>query len=256
MTNEEKARETANRLRRQTEEEKYKQIVTKEDMELEIATRKGLGIEGLEDFDTSTLPVPFVKLVQPGSTGILLKDNKTEAPVGSYYFGDIKEFRDPLNFVLLKAKHGKKTFPDKKTGKMVTSPALAILGLLPLDDKMFLLSLRVSSFSSFGQFAAQLKQQKLITTWQRIVSATSHRLEKNGNKYQVADFSIDAEVPVEDQGKYASLASMYGEVVNKAFDADEDGIITTIAEASFADDTDVGSVVNAPDQVDENGMPF
>jgi len=186
------------------------------------AQNAGVGIGGLEGIDPSTMPIPFVRLVQPTSKKIATAEGE-DAANATYYFGDTKESIKELTCVILKGKHGPKTFPDPKTGEKKTKTVLALLCVLPDEDnKLFILSLSATSFGAFGSLVAMLKKQKVMNVWEVKVKMTAHMTENELGKYAVADFAIAGPLDGEQVAKMSELYDKYEKAVEKnAFDRED-----------------------------------
>ena len=182
-----------------------------------MSNNNSLGIQGMEDMDASFIPLPYAKLVQPGTVDALLTDGR-EASAGSYYFSDTKESFGTLSFILLKSKHGEKTFTDKD-GRTVTKRVLGILGQFPDSDRKFILTLSLMSFSGLGRLIAMMKAKGVTKTWEYVVEATSHLVKNDKGKFYVADFQLAARIPEELQEGYELTSLQLGSVIEaKAFD--------------------------------------
>ncbi len=209
----------------------------------------GFGIQGLEEADPATIPLPFVRLVQPSSKNVLLADGN-EAPAGSYLFDDTSSAFEELEIVILKGKHGQKTFIDKKTGDETTKKVLAILGVLPDTEKVFLLQLSVMSYAPFGKYMAQLKEKKAEATFQYKVKLNSRYQENDYGKFYVANIEIGEELPEDQYVRMAELFEQYQSVVNKAFDEKPQKI-----EAEPADNAEEGEIVEDNGKINGTNIP-
>ena len=178
----------------------------------------GINIQGLEEADPATIPLPFARLVQPTSKGVKTSEGE-EAPVGSFFFSDTNTALESPIIVILKGKHGVKTFNDMTTGEPVQKKVLAVLGYIPETEKVFILTLSVMSFNGFGHFMAQLKEKHAEACFQYQTTISSHLVENDRGKFYVADFNLGEELSDELYVKAAKLYAQYQSVVStKPFD--------------------------------------
>lgn len=192
----------------------------------------GIGIQGLEEADPATIPLPFVRLVQPTSKGVRLSDG-SEASVGSYFFSDTATAIENPEIIILKGKHGVKTFDDMTTGKPVQKKILAVLGVLSGTEKVFILTLSVMSFNGFGKFMASLKEKKATSSFQYKVTLGSHLIENEKGKFYVADFNLGEELPDEEYVKMGELYEQYKSVVSsKPFDESQEEAVEENQESN------------------------
>jgi hypothetical protein len=181
-------------------------------------TTPGINIQGLEEADPATIPLPFARLVQPTSKGVKTSEGE-EAPVGSFFFSDTNTALESPTIVILKGKHGVKTFNDMTTGEPVQKKVLAVLGYIPETEKVFILTLSVMSFNGFGHFMAQLKEKHAEACFQYQTTISSHLVENDRGKFYVADFNLGEELSDELYVKAAELYAQYQSVVStKPFD--------------------------------------
>lgn len=151
--------------------------IAKVESSSELATnaKKTMDVMGLEDVPTSMIPVPFYKLVQPGSTNVTMTDGQ-EAPAGTFLMGDLGESAQELKFLLLRAKRQHREFKDDN-GVMQSSPSMGVLGLNISRMTPFILGVPVSSWSNFGQLMAQIKERKMEHAWDFPITATTEKQE-------------------------------------------------------------------------------
>lgn len=138
---------------------------------------KTMRVTGLEDVPTSMIPVPFYKLVQPGSTNVTLSDGKTDATPGTFYMGDSGKATDELKFLLLRAKRQKREFKGEN-GQLQQSVNMGVLGLNLDRMQPFILGVSVSSFSRFGRLMSQIKERKMENAWDYPIIATTEKREE------------------------------------------------------------------------------
>lgn len=190
---------------------------------------KGVSIEGLESVPASMEAVPFVRLVQPTSQKTQMANGK-EALVGSFLFNDTQEAYNELEFVLLRAKH-EFIKVDKKTGQFVTDefegetllkPRVSILGIVVDLEKLFILSLSATSFSSFGKLIAKLKAINADKSYRFLISATSEKQENNKGKYYIVNFKLGQELDTETLMEMEKKALEYGVVLDRQFIPEEE----------------------------------
>lgn len=188
---------------------------------------KGIDIEGLESVSMSMVAVPYVRLIQPTSKKTE-NDKGKEAMAGNFLFSDTQREVGELNFVLLRAKQQVKAVdengqfvaddsPDRVGGKQ----QLSVLGYDPTDEKLFILSLSVTSFSGFGKLIAKFKSMKLDKTWRFHITGTSTKVENAKGKFYVADFKIGKEIVGEELETITKIARDYGVILDKQMTEEE-----------------------------------
>ena len=174
---------------------------------------KGIKIAGLEEVPASLLPVPYVRLVQPTSTGTTLANGKDEAMPGTFLFNDTQEAVKEITFTMLKAKHGQATF--ERNGEPVTTPKLAILGMERGSNKLFILPLSVMSFSNFGKLVAKLQADGIQHCWEFAINVTSSKQENQKGKYYIAEFQIGEKLSAAEIKHMEDKYMDYGGVLEK-----------------------------------------
>ena len=163
-----------------------------------IANVSGVNIKGLEEVPSNIIPVPFYKLVQPGSTNVTLSDGKDAAP-GSIYMRDSGEAVNSLKFALLRAKRVNREFTNDQ-GELVKTVSIGVLGINIANFSPFILNVPISSFSNFGRLMKQLKDKKANFAWQYPITIASEKVEMmkdtgRGNqmvKYFILNFAVES----------------------------------------------------------------
>lgn len=171
-----------------------------------IAQPKTIDIQGLEEIPSSMIPIPFYKVVQPGSTNITLSSGEDAQP-GTFFMADSGQATVKLRFALLRAKRQHREFTDEG-GEVRRLTNLGILGMNLEGFKPFILGVSLASFSNFGRLMAQLKEKKAKTAWEYAIVATAEKREESkviANrlqkvKYWVVNFQLE-EKPVEKEAK-------------------------------------------------------
>lgn len=155
----------------------------------------GLGIRGLEEEDASLLPIPFVRVVQGQSKDTKTKDGK-DAPEGHFFFNDTRESMEKLTFCILKSKVVVTEFERDGIKKPTTQRK--ILGITIDTKKLFILTVSVTSFANYGRLIAEMKQNKVVNVWDRMVTATTERQENDKGKFFVINFALAEELSADD----------------------------------------------------------
>jgi len=156
--------------------QKEKAITPKVEGSTEIALpQRGVDIVGLQDVPTSIIPIPFYKLVQPGSTGVTLNNGK-EAEVGTIFMRDSKMAVASLEFYLLRAKRQVSNM-TRDDGSIARVVRIGVLGVTKDEYSPFIMSVPVSSFSSFGSMVKQLQDKKVVNSWEYSITATTEKIE-------------------------------------------------------------------------------
>lgn len=189
---------------------------------------KGVSISGLESVPATIVAVPFCRLVQPTSKNTTKSDGQ-DAPPGSFFFNDIQEAVSELNFVLLRAKHDYRLV--SRDGQFVSSsyigemgkpkPVLSVLGITTDTDKLFILSLSSTSFSSFGKLIAKLKSLQVDKTWRFTYKAVSEKKENDKGKFFVINFSLGEELNEKQITNMENMARDYEVVLDRDFSEEE-----------------------------------
>jgi len=188
---------------------------------------KGVAIEGMEDVPASFEAVPFLRLIQPSSKKTQMADGK-EAPFGSFLFNDIQEAFESIDFVLLRAKHQFKKVDengnfvdDTYVGKTREKPQVTILGITTDTDKLFILSLSSTSFSSFGKLIAKFKSLHIDKIWRIGLKMTSEKTENKKGKFAVVNFTMGEELTGEQLKTTERIAQEYGVVLDREITPEE-----------------------------------
>lgn len=132
-------------------------------------------IQGLQDVPASVIPIPFYKLVQPGSTNVSVGKDKDAAP-GTIYLGNSGGAVASLEFYLLRAKRQVDDV-EREDGQIDRVVRIAVLGLLKTEHDFFIMSVPVSSFSNFGRMVKQLRDKKVTRAWEFPITATTEKVE-------------------------------------------------------------------------------
>lgn len=180
---------------------KNEAIEKKEQMSLAPTVQAGaLGIQGLEDYDASVLPVPFVRLVQAQSKDVEMANNK-EAPAGTFYFNDTRESMETLEFVILKSKPV--TVDFERDGQIKKTPLRKILGMTLSDKRVFILTISVASFLNFGRLISLMRLRGVHAVWERSVTAKAVKTENDKGKFYVIEFSLGEPLKEEEKEEMA-----------------------------------------------------
>ena len=192
--------------------------ITKPDVDQSLATPQtpvGLGIQGLEEEDASILPIPFVRVVQSQSKDIKMKDGK-DAPEGWFLFSDTREAVPELVACILKSKVVVTDF--ERDGEIKPTTQRKIIAMTLDTKKVFNLTISVTSFGEYGRLVAEMKQNKVTSVWERIVTFRTEKRENDKGKFQVVTFIL-GEVPKEEDSIEMALA--YEQFKNKLDASDE-----------------------------------
>ena len=191
-------------------------IAAKEDKDLALPrVAGGLGIRGLEEEDASILPIPFVRVVQGQSKDVKTKDG-TEALEGSFFFGDTRESFKDLTFCILKSKVVVTEMDDiANPGKKKMVTQRKILGITMDTKKLFMLTISVTSFASYGRLIAEMKQNKVVNVWDRMVTATTEKQENDKGKFFVVNFALGEALTAEDTIELGFEFEQYKKVLEK-----------------------------------------
>lgn len=201
-------------------ENKLQTVPTEQSVALQNQFR-GIDIEGLEGIPASMVAIPYCRVIQPTSKKTTLKDG-SEATPGYFMFNDVQEQVQELHFTMLRAKMDM-SFVDKD-GNYVTNDyegekrqkqLLKLLGITLDTDKLFILSLTSTSFSSWGRLLAQMKAIKLDKTYRFSLKATTEKKENKKGKYYTVNFALGEEVGEEKLQELSKIAFEYGVVLDK-----------------------------------------
>lgn len=182
----------------------------------------GIAIEGLEDVPMNMVALPYLRLVQPTSKKVQMESGK-DAPTGSFLFNDTQESFEELDFILLRAKKEDRRVDEKGMwvnddyeGKTFLKPRLVILGITLNQDKLFILGLSSTSFSSFGRLLAKLKGLEVRRSWQFAIKMTSEMQENDKGKYAIANFQLQKELTENQLEFYTKTALEYGVILDRS----------------------------------------
>jgi hypothetical protein len=137
-------------------------------------------------------------------------------------FNDIQTEVEELKFVLLRAKVDIKRVDED--GNFVandfvgiTKPkqVLSILGITTDTNKLFVLSLSVTSFTSWGKLMAQLKEMEVDCSYRFQISAKTEKKENKKGKYYVVSFIVGTELDKNALIEMETKASEYGVVLDR-----------------------------------------
>lgn len=182
---------------------------------LAMSKDHGLGIQGLEDEDVSILPIPFVRVVQGQSKDVKTKEGK-EAPEGSFFFNDTKEFLSELTFCIIKSKVTVTSMDDiSNPGKKKDVTQRKVLGMTMDTHKLFVLTLSIGSFGQYGRLVAEMKQNKVAAVWDRIITASTEKVENDKGKFYVVNFALGEPVNEEDRIEMGLAFEQYHNLFEK-----------------------------------------
>lgn len=140
-----------------------------------VVPQKNVDIVGLNEVPTSIIPIPFYKLVQPGSTNVTLNDGQ-EAASGSIFLRDSGMAIDSLEFYLLRAKRQVQDM-TRDDGTIDRVTRIGMLGMTKGEFLPFLMSVPISSFPNFGRMIKQLQERKTKKAWEYSIVATTEKVE-------------------------------------------------------------------------------
>ena len=178
----------------------------------------GLGIRGLEEEDASILPIPFVRVVQGQSKDTKTKDGK-DAPEGHFFFNDTREAFETLTFCILKSKVVVTEFERDGVKKPTTQRK--ILGITMTTKKVFMLTISITSFAGYGRLIAEMKQNKVVNVWDRMVTATTEKQENDKGKFFVVNFALGEALTAEDTIELGFEFEQHKKVLEKKDEASE-----------------------------------
>lgn len=142
----------------------------------ELAPKRTMQVAGLEEVPMNIIPLPFYKLVQPGSSNIQLTDGK-DAPTGNIYMKDSGKSVGTIRMALLRAKHQRKQFTGDD-GEMVSSVSMGVLGVNLDGFTPFILNVSVASFGNFGQLMKQIQEREVTRAWEYPIKITTVKREE------------------------------------------------------------------------------
>lgn len=160
-----------------------------------VAVKHYSSIQGLEEVTTDIIPLPFYKLVQPGSTNIKISEDGTDADPGQFYQGDTGTAVDELKVGIVRAKRVVKVYKGKR------NVSLGVLGVNLDNMTPFLMNISITSFTNFGRMMNNLTQRKIDAIWKYPITLSSTKVETKKEidgqlqmvKYWVMDFTIGEE---------------------------------------------------------------
>ena len=202
MTGLDKAKEMADKIRKESENKFMDENLT-EEHSLSTTTQSnlarpfmGVPIGGFQELPVSMLTLPYVVITQTLSD-VYLADGKTLAPKGEWYFTDTKQTTKEISFITLRAKVI--TVEVEEGGEKKIKTKLRVLCVNTETSELFIFSLPVSSFNSWGSMMAQLKKMDVKNSFEYSIRATvKPAVNKKGQKYFVGDFVIADKLTKED----------------------------------------------------------
>ncbi len=214
-------------------------------------TRGTVSIKGLEEVPSNIIPVPFYKLVQPGSTNVSLADGEDAAP-GYIFMMDSGTSTSSLKFALLRAKRIPREFTNDR-GELVNTVTMGVLGINVENFSPFILSVSVASFSNFGRLMKQFKDKKADCAWKYPITITSEKREEVKDtgqgtrtvKYYVLNFAV-ANKPFEEE-ELNLLSDAYEEFAGSLDRNQETDAKPTIAKVEKEEEED---------KEEGSGIPF
>lgn len=185
---------------------------------------KTFEINGLKDIPRSIIPVPYYKLVQPNSTKAFLP-NGQRATDGAFLMQDVRKTVDKIEFLIIRAK--RQTREQKNdAGTLEKVVSLNVLGLNMANNKPFILSVPITSFSAFGKIFEELEESQVDNAWDCSISATT--FEKEEEKHTATGLKIvnywviELEVIGQATPELKELAQEYYDVFAAKLDRNED----------------------------------
>lgn len=156
------------------------------------------GIRGLEDVPRNIIPLPYYKLVQPGSTNVETNEGE-DAQAGSFLMRDIGKSVSELQMIILRAKRQVDEYEAELVGPKKRVVSLGIVGAdLTRDMKPFMMKLPVSSFSNFGRLVSQMQEKNVENVWDYPVTVRTEKVETQKQtdrgmqqvKFWIANFEL------------------------------------------------------------------
>jgi len=182
---------------------------------------RGVDIDGLNDIPSSMIAVPYLRLIQPSSKKTEMADGK-ETPWGQFLFSDTQNAFETLNFVLLRAKHELKKVDangmyvgEDYAGPTRSKAQVTILGITTDTDRLFILSLSVTSFSSFGKLIAKFKNLQVDKSYRFELNLSSEKIENDKGKFAIVNFKINKELDKKELEQMQKVAFEYGLVLDR-----------------------------------------
>jgi|GEM_PF-2873116 len=175
-------------------------------------------VAGIDQSAMSLIKLPWLRLIQPTSQKTEDKSGKESMP-GTYLMSDSLKNYGTMKFVILRAKRENREF--ERDGVKTPSQRLAILGCTVPDNKLFILSLSVTSFSNWGRLLSQFKDMQLDKTWRFSINLSSEKIENDKGKFYVANFKLDDELEPEYIEEMQQKALEYGLVLDRDFVEEE-----------------------------------
>lgn len=170
------------------------------------------GIQGLEEMNRNDVPVPFIKLIHPGTKKAELADG-SRAPLGTLFATDTKEdLGKEIRFALIRSKHD--SYESSRDQKMI--PTIKIVGVRLNDSEgngvflPFVMSFTSKSFTPFKGMIGALKRRKATRAWEYAVKMTvAYGKSENGEPVYYCEFAL--EETKQDETSLAFLDTAFGD---------------------------------------------
>jgi len=178
------------------------EIIKKESNQ--VARVDSIGIAGLVGFDTSDLPIPFVKLVQPVSQKIELASGEDAKP-GTFYFSKNKTAKTKLDIVVLFAK--KDTVIWEEGGEPQKVYKLLCIEKGKIDP--FKMTVSGTAMWEWRSLLGLIYDVKAPHIWDYLIHVTSEQKSGDKGKWYSPKFKLGEELSDGDRDVAATIVSAY-----------------------------------------------
>ena len=144
-----------------------------------------LGVRGLMNFDSTDLPIPRVRVVQPTSQKIELADGK-DAAVGTFYFGVAQKAKEKVEMIVLSAKKDEVQWEGDEAPQMIYR--LMAIERGKIDP--FVMSITGTSRWQWRNILGLLVSMKAESVWEYPITMTTEKREGEKGKWYEIQFKL------------------------------------------------------------------
>lgn len=198
-----------------------KDIAKKEENSLAVDS-KSLGMEGVEGFNMSDLPMPFVKLVHATSKNVELAAGGRANP-GTWYHTTKKEAKEDLAVVFFYAKKVKTENP-RNPDEILDGVRILAVTLDELDNP-FAMQFTKGGYWAYKRLLGAMKAWKMKSMYERYVILGSKTVEsKEGDEFLVPTMDLSEPLTKEQLACVSMVVEQFGGKIDEVEASDEEPI--------------------------------
>jgi hypothetical protein len=181
-----------------------------------------LGMEGVEGFDMSDLPMPFVKLVHPTSKNTDLNGGGKAVP-GTWYHTTKKEAQDSMDVVFFYAKKVKTPNP-RDINEILDGVRILDVDLKDLESP-FAMQFTKGGYWAYKRLLAAMKVWKMKSMHERYVLLGSQTVKsKAGDEFLVPTMDLSDPLKKDQLAKVQSVVDKFGGKIDNVVVEDDEEI--------------------------------